>query len=164
MNNDKALKNHLRTLLRGEDAHLNFESVTANWPLQLQELRGRKPAGAPHTPWKLLEHLRIAQWDILEFIRNARHVSPPFPDGYWPEVDAPPDPDSWDKSARTFLAELQAMEELVTNPGTDLFSRIPHGQGQTVLREALLLADHNAYHLGQLLVVRRLLGAWPAQG
>lgn len=163
MKNDKALRNHLRALLRGEDAHLNFESVTANWPLQLQELRGRKPAGAPHTPWMLLEHLRIAQWDILEFIRNARHVSPPFPDGYWPEGDAPPDPDSWDKSTRTFLADLQTMEDLVTNPVTDLFSPIPHGQGQTILREALLLADHNAYHLGQLLVLRRLLGAWPAQ-
>jgi hypothetical protein len=125
------------------------------------ELRGRKPAGVPHTPWRLLEHMRIAQWDILEFSRNPRHVSPKFPDGYWPEGDAPPDEAAWDRSVAAFRADLKAMQELVADPATDLFAPLAHGEGQTVLREALLVADHNAYHLGQMVVVRRALGAWP---
>jgi hypothetical protein len=102
----------------------------------------------------------MSQWDILEFSRNPRHVSPPFPDGYWPEGDAPPDPGAWDRSVEAFRADLRAMQDLVADPQKDLFAPIPHGDGQTVLREALLVADHNAYHLGQLVVVRRLLGAW----
>jgi hypothetical protein len=110
----------------------------------------------------LLEHLRIAQWDILEFSRDGRHVSPPFPEGYWPSGDAPPDEEAWERSVSAFRADLKAMEALVADPSTDLFAPIPHGQGQTVLREALLVADHNAYHLGQLVLLRRLLGAWPA--
>jgi hypothetical protein len=105
--------------------------------------------------------MRIAQWDILEFSRNSRHVSPEWNKGYWPAGDAPPDAAAWEKSIAAFHADLQAMKDLVANPATDLFAPIPHGQGQTILREALLVADHNAYHLGQLVVVRRLLGAWP---
>jgi hypothetical protein len=118
-------------------------------------------AGVPHTPWRLLEHLRIAQWDILEFSRNPRHVSPPFPDGYWPTGDAPPESAGWDRSVAAFRADLQAMQDLVADPATDLFAPLAHGDGQTILREALLMADHNAYHLGQLVVLRRALGAWP---
>jgi hypothetical protein len=160
VNKDQALRDHLLYLLRGGGAHLNFDAAISGLPA---ELHGAKPAGVPHSPWRLLEHMRIAQWDILEFSRNPKHVSPPFPDGYWPVSDAPPDPDAWDRSVAAFRADLQAMCHLVANPATDLFARIPHGDGQTILREALLVADHNAYHLGQLVVVRRALGAWTAE-
>lgn len=158
MNEDTALREHLLYLLRGGGAHLDFEAAIADLPAGL---RGAKPPGVPHSPWRLLEHLRIAQWDILEFSRNPRHVSPNFPDGYWPEGDAPPDAAAWDRSVAAFRADLRAVQDLVADPRTDLFARIPHGEGQTILREALLVADHNAYHLGQLVVVRRALGAWP---
>jgi uncharacterized damage-inducible protein DinB len=152
------LRDHVLYLLRGGGAHLDFDKAIAGLP---PALRGKKPAGLPHTPWRLLEHMRIAQGDILEFTRNPRHVSPEFDAGYWPKGDAPPDADAWDRSAAAFRADLQSMQDLVANKATDLFAPLPHGQGQTVLREALLIADHNAYHLGQLVVVRRLLGAWP---
>jgi hypothetical protein len=152
------LREHLLYLLGGGGAHLDFEKAMADLPVKL---RGSRPAGLPHTPWRLLEHMRIAQWDILEFSRNPQHVSPPFPEGYWPQGDAPPDADAWDRSVSSFRADLRAMMDLVAAPATDLFRPLPNGQGQTVLREALLVADHNAYHLGQLVVVRRLLGAWP---
>jgi hypothetical protein len=152
-----ALREHLLYLLRGGGAHLDFEKAIADLPA---ELRGAKPAGQPHTPWRLVEHMRIAQWDILRFSVDPRHVSPAFPEGYWPEGDAPPDESAWQRSIDGFRTDLRAMLELVANPATDLFVPLPHGQGQTVLREALLVADHNAYHLGQLVLVRRLLGAW----
>src|SRR4051812_30870696 len=151
------LREHLLYLLKGGGAHLNFDKAIAGLPAAL---RGARPPGLPHTPWRLLEHLRIAQWDILRFCIDPNHVSPEFPAGYWPAGDAPPDPDAWDRSVAAFRADLEAMMDLVTNPATDLFTPLPHGQGQTVLREALLVADHNAYHLGQLVTVRRLLGAW----
>jgi hypothetical protein len=157
MNTEKLLRDHLLYLLRGGGAHLGFDAAIADLP---PELRGAKPPGVPHTPWRLLEHLRICQWDILEFSRNSRHKSPKFPDGYWPPGDSPPDDAAWDRSVAAFRADLKAMEDLVADPKTDLFARIPHGEGQTILREALLVADHNAYHLGQLVVVRRALGAW----
>jgi hypothetical protein len=156
-----SLRDHLLYLLRGGGAHLDFDAAVGGLA---PELRGAKPAGQPHTPWRLLEHLRIAQWDILEFSRSPRHVSPPFPQGYWPAGDAPPDTGAWDRSAAAFRADLKAMQDLVADPATDLFAPIPHGEGQTVLREALLVADHNAYHLGQLVLLRRLLGAWPEKG
>jgi uncharacterized damage-inducible protein DinB len=155
--NDQVLREHLLYLLRGGGAHLSFDDAIANLP---KELRGAKPQGVPHTPWRLLEHMRICQWDILEFSRNPDHVSPEFPDGYWPNDDAPPTTDAWDNSIQAFRADLQAMQDLVADPDTDLFAAIPHGDGQTILRESLLVADHNAYHLGQLLVVRRCLGGW----
>jgi len=158
MSDDKILRDHLVKLLQGGAAHLDFEAAIADLPVAL---RGAKVPGVPHTPWRLLEHLRIAQWDILEFSRNPKHVSPPFPEGYWPEGDAPPNPAAWDRSVAGFRADLQAMQDLVSNPATNLFARIPHGQGQTILREALLVADHNSYHLGQLVLLRRALGAWP---
>ena len=160
MDGEQALRDHLLYLLRGGGAHLDFEAAIAGLPANL---RGAKPAGLPHTPWRLLEHMRLAQWDILEFCRNPKHVSPDFPDGYWPRGDAPPDAGAWDRSVEAFRADLRAMQELVADASSDLFAPIPHGQGQTLLREALLVADHNAYHLGQLVTVRRLLGAWPAQ-
>lgn len=155
--NEQALREHLVYLLKGGGAHLNFEQAIADLP---RELRGKKVEGAPHTPWRLLEHLRICQWDILEFSRHPGHKSPKFPEGYWPPTDAPPDDVAWDNSIQAFRDDLQAMIALVTNPATDLFAPIPHGDGQTILREALLVADHNAYHLGQLVFLRRCLGAW----
>jgi len=144
-------------VLRGGGAHISVEEALTDWPVNL---RAVKPAGAAHTAWQLLEHMRIAQWDILEFSRNAKYVSPEFPSGYWPATEAPPDASAWEKSLEAFRADLKAMEELVKDPKTDLFARIPHGEGQTILREALLVADHNAYHLGQLVMLRRLLGTW----
>ncbi len=155
------LREHLLYLLQGGGAHLNFDKAIADLPAAL---RGAKTPGVPHTPWRLLEHLRIAQWDILEFTRNPRHVSPLWPEGYWPASDAPPDDGAWDLSVAAFRADLQAMQDLVADPATDLFRALPHGEGQTALREALLVADHNSYHLGQLVVIRRLLGAWDEAG
>lgn len=144
-------------LLGDEQAHAGPARILEDVP---PSLRGQKIPGAAHTLWQLLEHLRIAQWDILEFCRNLRHVSPPFPAGYWPPTAAPPDAAAWDRSVRDFHADLRAMIELVKDPKTDLFARIPHGQGQTILREAMLVADHNAYHLGQFVLLRRQAGAW----
>jgi hypothetical protein len=160
MDPHQKLREHLLYLLRDGGAHLNFDTAIAGLP---DALRGARPAGVPHSPWRLLEHMRIAQWDILEFSRNPRHVSPKFPDGYWPAGDAPPDEAAWERSVAAFRSDLQAMCDLVADPKTDLFAAIPHGEGQTILREALLVADHNAYHLGQLVVVRRALGAWPRE-
>ncbi len=154
-----ALRQHLLDLLRGKNAHADFDAAVADFP---SRLRGVKPAGAPHTAWQLLEHMRIAQWDILEFSRNGKHKSPAWPEGYWPKTEAPPTAASWNNSLRSFRADLKAMAKLIGDKKTDLYAKIPHGDGQTILREALLVADHNAYHLGQLLLLRRLLGAWKA--
>ncbi len=139
---------------------MSFETAIARLPAALG---GSRVAGAPHTAWQLLEHLRIAQWDILEFSRNPEHVSPEFPGGYWPSTEAPSSARAWNHSVRAFQADLQAMISLVSSPKTDLFARIPHGDGQTILREALLVADHNAYHIGQLVLLRKLLKAWPGR-
>ena len=154
---DRALRQHLVELLRGGSAHVTFDRVLGGLPA---ELRGTRPARLPYSVWQLLEHLRVAQWDLLEFSRNPKYVSPKFPEDYWPQTDAPPDDATWQGSIKGFRADLKAMEKMVTDPSTDLFSRIPHGEGQTILREALLVADHNAYHLGQIVLVRRLLAAW----
>ncbi|HYL38183.1 MAG TPA: DinB family protein [Bryobacteraceae bacterium] len=157
MKESDALRQHVLNLMRGGHAHLDFDAAVGNFP---SNLRGKKPKGAPHTAWQLLEHLRIAQWDILEFSRNAKHVSPQWPDGYWPKSEAPPSPAAWNNSIRSFRSDLKAMARLVADKKKDLFARIPHGDGQTLLREALLVGDHNAYHIGQLVLLRRLLGAW----
>jgi len=154
---NKELREHVLYLLRGGGAHVDFDKAVADLPA---ELRGCKPSGLAFTPWRLLEHMRIAQWDILEFSRNPKHVSPAWPGGYWPETDAPPNAKAWDRSVAAFKSDLRAMEQLVSDPKTDLYARIPHGDGQTILREALLVADHNAYHIGQLVLLRRSLGAW----
>jgi hypothetical protein len=154
------LRQHLIDLLKGGSAHVKFDDVVSEIPAKL---RGQKPAGMPHSPWMLLEHMRIGQWDILEFSRNSKHVSPDWPSGFWPRTEAPPGSAAWSASIKNFRKDLKAMQDLVANPKTDLFARIPWGDGQTILREALLVADHNAYHLGQLVDVLRLLGAWPGQ-
>jgi hypothetical protein len=145
-------------LLEGRDAHVRFEEAVADWPTAL---RGEQPPGQPFTPWRLLEHIRISQWDIVEFTIDPNHVSPEWPRGYWPPQDAPPDARAWEQSVAQVIRDRRAMKRLVTDAGTDLFARLPHGTGQTPLREALVLADHTAYHVGQLVLLRRLLGAWP---
>ncbi len=152
-----SLRKQLIETLKSQGAHTDFDSAVAGFPAKRA---GEKAGGASHTAWQLLEHMRIAQWDILEFSRNAKHVSPEWPAGYWPPTEAPPGKADWSKSVRSFRADLKAMQKLVADRALDLFAPIPHGQGQTLLREALLLADHNAYHLGQLVVLRRLLGIW----
>ncbi|HRX84226.1 MAG TPA: DinB family protein [Phycisphaerae bacterium] len=157
MSADQSLRDHLLYLLRGGGAHLDFDTAVADLP---PDLRGAHAPHMSHTPWRLLEHLRIAQWDILEFCRNPHHQSPPWPEGYWPTTDAPPDADAWDAAIDAFRADATALQALIADPATDLFAAIPHADGQTILREALLVADHNAYHLGQLVTVRKSLNAW----
>jgi hypothetical protein len=154
---DKSLRQHLIKLLKEGEAHAHFDAAVRGMPA---ELRGKLPKGAEHSPWQVLEHLRIAQWDILEFARNPKHKSPDFPSGYWPEKPEPPNEKAWEKSADAFRADLQTLCDLVSDESTDLYAKIPHCDGQTVLRQALLTADHNAYHLGELVLLRRLLGAW----
>jgi hypothetical protein len=155
--NEKALREHLENLLTGGGAHVDWKATFSGVP---PKMRGVRPSVVPYSLWELLEHLRIAQWDILEFSRDAKHVSPEWPKGYWPDSQAPPNAKAWDKSLKLFARDLAAMKKIVASPKTDLFAKIPHGTGQTILREALLVADHNAYHLGQALTVRRLLGIW----
>ena len=152
-----SLRKHILNVLKGKDAHVDFDDVIKDFP---SHLRGAKPEGAAYSAWELLEHMRIAQWDILEFSRDPKHVSPKFPEGYWPKSAAPPSASAWDKSVAGVRSDLKAMQDLVSDKSSDLFARIPHGTGQTLLREALLVADHNAYHVGQLVLLRRLLGAW----
>jgi hypothetical protein len=154
---EKILREHLVNLLDGRGAHVDWKATFKGIP---PKLRGVRPSGVPYSVWELLEHMRIAQWDILEFSRDAKHVSPDWPAGYWPSAAAPTNAKAWDKSLQSFARDLEAMKKLVASPQTDLFAKIPHGTGQTFLREALLVADHNAYHLGQVLTVRRLLGNW----
>jgi hypothetical protein len=154
---EAVLRQHLVNLLRARGAHADFEKAVAALPAVLRAARHPK---LPFTLWRLLEHMRIAQWDILEFSRDAKHVSPEWPQGYWPAGDGPANAAAWNASVAAFRRDLAQMEALVRHPKTDLFARIPHGTGQTILREALLVADHNAYHLGQFILLRRLLGAW----
>jgi hypothetical protein len=151
------LRDHLVKLLRGGSAHVDFDSALKGLPVNL---RGKRPKGAPHSPWEILEHLRIAQWDILDFTRNKNYAPMKWPDDYWPNTPAPLSAAAWTKSVKAFRDDLEAMCALVDNPKVDLLAPIPHGDGQTILREALLVADHNAYHLGELVLLRRLLGAW----
>jgi uncharacterized damage-inducible protein DinB len=156
MNNDNSLRNQLVQLLDSGHAHLQFDDAVKDFPAAL---RGKRPADGPHSAWELLEHLRIAQWDILEFTRNPQHVSPAFPDGYWPSSETPPSENAWDESTASYRADLKALAAITADESVDLHARLAHGDGQTVLREVLLAVDHNAYHLGQLVMVRRLLGA-----
>ena len=153
----QALREHLVYLLGGGGAHVSVEAALKGLP---GDLRGRVPKGLPYSPWQLVDHLRIAQWDIMDFSRDRSHVSPQWPGGYWPETSAPANEAAWRRSVSAFRRDLAAVKAIVLDPATDLFARIPWGDGQTILREALLVADHNAYHVGQFVTVRRLLGAW----
>ena len=151
---DESVRKHVLHLLRGGGAYLSFDDFVNSFP---PDLCNRQIAGLPYTAWQVLEHMRLAQWDILEFSRDPDHVSPEFPKGYWPKPDEPGNPQLWQQTIDQFRKDLQQMEALVEDPSTDLYAKIPHGDGQTILREALLIADHNAYHLGALAVMARIV-------
>lgn len=150
------VRKHLDSLLGMEGAHISFDEAVKNFPAHL---RGVKPNGAPHSAWELLEHMRIAQNDILDFSRNPGYKEKAWPDDYWPATAAPPDDKAWDHSIRQFRHDLAEIQKLIADHSSDLLAKIPHGDGQTLLREALLVADHNAYHLGQLMFLRKTLEA-----
>jgi len=152
MDQQKALREHVLELLEGKSAHVGLESSLKKFPIK--EIN-TQPGNSPHTAWQLLEHIRIAQWDILEFSRNSKHVSPDWPDGYWPKDEGTET--GWQKSVKQVLNDLQALRDLVSDEANDLYKIFPWGDGQTLLREALLVADHNAYHLGQIVLLRKML-------
>lgn len=154
---DTALREHLLDLLRGGGAHLSLDRAVAEMPA---ELRGVRPDRLPYSPWEQLEHLRLAQWDIVAFSSGDDHTCPPWPDGYWPDGPAPPSDDAWDQSIESIRRDNQRMQDMVQDPDRKLLEPLPWGDGQTLAREAMLIADHTGYHLGQLIVIRRLLGAW----
>jgi hypothetical protein len=154
---DRSLRDHLLELLKAGSAHLGFDEAVDGLPAGL---RGKNAPSLVHTVWQLVEHLRITQVDILEFSRNPDYKEIKWPDDYWPETEAPPSGEAWEQSVEAFRRDLQAMKDLVADPKTDLFAKIPWGSGQTILREAMLVADHNAYHVGQIVTVRQGLGAW----
>ncbi|HYW69615.1 MAG TPA: DinB family protein [Pyrinomonadaceae bacterium] len=151
---DQQLRDQLISLLEGGNAHVPFNDFIKDFPV---EKCGQRVAGLPYTAWQIVEHMRIAQWDILEFSRNAQHVSPEWPRGYWPDETQTGSPELWQATVHQFQTDLQAFADLVRNSATDLFAPIPHGTGQTVLREALVLADHNSNHLGALVVIKRIV-------
>lgn len=157
MDNDKQLRQQLAKALDWHEAHADLAASVADFPA---ELRGKVPDGLPHSAWPLLEHIRIALWDIYEFCRNPRHKSPEWPEGYWPKKPAPPNEAAWEHSVRAIQENLEGMRGLISDTKHDLFAPLAGGSGQTLFREALLIADHNAYHLGQLVLVRKALGAW----
>lgn len=160
MNAETVLREQLLALLRSENAHMGFDEAVANFPLA--EIN-RTPPNVPYTPWHLLEHLRITQWDILEFVRDPAHVSPPWPSGYWPALDERADEARWQQTLDQFRADLADVEALAANPQTDLFGPIPHAPTYTIFREILLVADHNAYHVGEFAILRQVMGTWPAR-
>ncbi|MGB9010848.1 MAG: DinB family protein [Candidatus Acidiferrales bacterium] len=154
---DTELREYLAKVLTWGEAHADWKQALAGLdPAQ----RGVRPAGSPYSAWELLEHARIAQEDIVDFATNPKYRAREWPASYWPNSPAPPDDAAWEKSVKEFAQGTEEMVKLLKDPRTDLFAKIPHGTGQTMLRQALLLADHNSYHLGQLVLVRRLLGAW----
>jgi DinB superfamily len=157
---DESIRKHVLYLLRGGGAHLSFDDFVKSFP---PDLCNRQVEGLPYTPWQVLEHMRLAQWDILEFSRDESHVSPEFPKGYWPNSEDLGSPALWQETIEKFRNDLQQMETLVEDPSTNLHAKIPHGDGQTILREALLIADHNAYHLGVLAVMARIVKAVPRE-
>jgi DinB superfamily len=157
MQSDQQLREQLARFIDWHEAHADFAAAVDDFPA---ELRSRVPQGLPHSAWQLLEHMRIALWDIVEFCRDTRHKSPPWPEGYWPKHAAPPSEAAWEKSVKAVRENMESLRKLIKDPKQDLFAPLPGGSGQTLLREALLAADHNAYHLGELVLVRRALGAW----
>jgi hypothetical protein len=154
---DQAVRELVARVLSWEDAHAGFDSAVKDFP---DRLRGTQPPGLPYSGWQIVEHLRITQHDILDFCQNANYEEMKWPDDYWPASPTPATPDSWNESIRQYRRDREALQQLAANPDIDLSARIPHGTGQTYLRELLLVADHNAYHVGQVVLVRRLLGIW----
>lgn len=154
-----AVREHLVRLLDGEDAHMTFEDAVAAFPEEA--MNGHAP-NVPYTPWHLLEHLRLTQWDILEYVRNPHHVSPRWPVGYWPAPDAVATPEQFTATVAAFLADRAALRSLVTAPEADLLAILPGTPGHTLLREVRITADHNAYHVGEFAILRQVMGSWPA--
>jgi DinB superfamily len=157
MDADSALREQLVSLLEGGNAHVKFEEAVKDFP---HEKAGVRPTGLPHSAWELLEHIRLAQEDILRFSQSDEWESPKWPDGYWPKSKEPAGPKDWDNSIRSIRKDLAEFIAMVRDPKQDLNRKMSWGDGQTILREALLIADHNAYHLGQLVLVRKALDAW----
>ena len=155
---DDPYRMHVLRVLDWEDAHVGFDAAVSDIP---SNIRGRQAPGLPYSPWQLLEHMRIAQHDIFDFCRNPNYVEMKWPDDYWPKAPEPPGADAWEKSVAAFRSDREALKQFFADPSLDILAAISHGTGQTYLREALLIADHNAYHVGQLVAVRRVLGNWP---
>lgn len=155
MESDSVLREQLLALLRGGNAHMPFDEAVADFPLESINM---KPPNVPYTPWHLLEHIRLAQWDILEFIRNPAHVSPEWPRGYWPAPNEQTDELGWLETISNFQADRSDLEELVKNPATQISAPIPHAPGYTILREILVVSDHNAYHIGEFAILRQVMG------
>lgn len=153
MNPDDEVRKQLLYLLDGGNAHAPFEEIIKDYPM---DIINRQDSNAPFSPWGVLEHMRIAQWDILEFIRNPNHVSPAWPEQHWPGGDHSADAAAWQKSVDTILAEWKALRDMVADPATDLYSDIPHAPGYTILREILVVSDHNAYHMAELSLLRTM--------
>ena len=158
MDSDHIVREQLLALLKGGNAHMGFEAAIAEFPMdRINEF----PPGCTYSAWHLLEHLRIAQWDILEFIRDPAHESPEWPSGYWPESGAEADAARWDQTIQEFQSDLKDLTALVEAPEVDLYEDLPHAEGYTVLREVLVVADHNAYHIGEFAILRQVMGTWP---
>lgn len=154
---DVLLREQLIEALQKGNAHVDLFSALKDFP---EELAGKKPDGAPHSAWQLLEHLRLALNDLLIFSTDSNYAAPKWPDAYWPREDAPSDPAAWRASVKAIRADLDAFVQFIRNPASNLYAPIPWGNGQTLLREALLAIDHNSYHIGQLVMLRKQLGAW----
>ncbi len=160
MNGEEILRSQLLALLQGGNAHMGIDDAVADFPM---EFINQHPPNVTYTPWHLLEHLRITQFDILEFVRNPEYVSPQWPEGYWPAPGASATPERWQQTIDAFKADLQAIQDIVQDPGTQILAELPHAQGYTMLREILLVADHNAYHIGEFAILRQVMGTWPAE-
>ena len=157
MDTDSTLREQLLHLLQGGNFHMDFDHAVAEFPI---EYVNHRPPHVDYTPWHLLEHMRIAQWDILEFVRNPAHVSPPWPDGYWPSPEEQADAVKWAQTIRAFRAGREALEAMIMDPAVQLTVPLPHVPDYTILREILLVADHNAYHLGEFAILRQVMGTW----
>lgn len=160
MNDDNVIREQLIALLRGGNSHMGFDNAIAEFPI---EHINKKAPNVSYTPWHILEHMRITQWDILEFILNPEHISPPWPEGYWPTHDTQANEAQWQKTISDFRSDLKTLQELVADPNTDLTAPIPHAKDYTILREILVIADHNAYHTGEFAILRQVMKTWPAK-
>ena len=153
---DRILRDQLLELINGASAHLDVATVLADFP---EQYRVAKPKGAPHNAWQLVEHTRFTLRDLLDFCNNAHYLTPKWPEEYWPESETPPSSQAWDEAVNGLQADLHAFKELIDDPATNLYSTIPWGDGQTILREILLAADHTSYHLGQIVFLKKQLEA-----
>jgi hypothetical protein len=157
MGSEQIMREQLLALLRGGHAHMTFDAAVTEFPL---DAINRKPPNVPYTPWHLLEHIRLAQWDILEFIRNPDHISPDWPAGYWPPAEAQADAAQWQQTIAAFQADLKSLEDIVNSPETDLFAPLPHGMPYTIFREIMVVANHNSYHIGEFAILRQVMNTW----